>query len=64
MKTVVTISRIITGLLFIFSGLVKAIDPKGLAYKMEEFFEAWAMSGFMKPVMETLGHYSLFFSIV
>lgn len=64
MKTVVTISRIITGLLFIFSGLVKAIDPKGLAYKMEEFFEAWAMSGFMKPVMETFGHYSLFFSIV
>lgn len=64
MKAIVTVSRVLTGLLFIFSGLVKAIDPLGLAYKMEEFFEAWAMSGFMKSLMETLGHYSLFFSIV
>lgn len=64
MKAIVTFSRVFTGLLFIFSGLVKAIDPRGLAYKMEEFFEAWASSGFMKPMMETLGHYSLFFSIL
>src|SRR5690606_168304 len=33
--------RILVGLLFIFSGLVKANDPSGLAYKMEEFFEVW-----------------------
>lgn len=63
MKIVVTISRILTGALFIFSGLIKAIDPRGLAYKMEEFFEAWANSGFMKSTMESLGHYSLFFSV-
>jgi uncharacterized membrane protein YphA (DoxX/SURF4 family) len=63
MKIIVTISRILTGLLFIFSGLIKAIDPRGLAYKMEEFFEAWANSGFMKSTMESLGHYSLFFSV-
>ncbi len=64
MKAAVTISRILTGLLFIFSGLVKAIDPRGLAYKMEEFFEAWANAGFMKSVMESLGHFSLSFSII
>lgn len=64
MKAVVTTARILTGLLFIFSGLVKAIDPRGLAYKMEEFFEAWANSGFMKGVMESLGHFSLSFSII
>ncbi len=41
MKTLLTISRYITGLLFIFSGLVKANDPMGLSYKMQEFFEVW-----------------------
>lgn len=41
MKVFLNIIRWIVGLLFIFSGLVKANDPLGLAYKMEEFFEAW-----------------------
>ena len=41
MKFSLNIIRWIVGLLFIFSGLVKANDPLGLAYKMEEFFEAW-----------------------
>lgn len=31
--------RVVMGLLFIFSGLVKANDPSGLANKMNEFFE-------------------------
>jgi uncharacterized membrane protein YphA (DoxX/SURF4 family) len=64
MKIIVTIARILTGLLFIFSGVVKAIDPLGLAYKMQEFFEAWAASGFMKNAMGTLGNYALPFSII
>ncbi len=63
MKIAVTIARVLTGLLFIFSGLVKAIDPRGLAYKMQEFFEAWANDGFMKSLMESLNHYALSFSI-
>ena len=37
-----TIIRIFVGVLFIFSGLIKANDPSGLAYKMGEFFEVWA----------------------
>ena len=41
MKIIVTITRFIVGVLFIFSGLIKAIDPLGLSYKMQEFFEAW-----------------------
>ena len=41
MKILLTISRYITGILFIFSGLVKANDPLGLSYKMQEFFEVW-----------------------
>lgn len=55
MKHVITALRIIVGLLFIFSGLVKANDPLGLAYKMNEFFEAWHMG--------QLVHYSLSFSL-
>jgi len=41
MKIIITISRWFVGLLFIFSGLVKANDPLGLSYKMQEFFEIW-----------------------
>jgi uncharacterized membrane protein YphA (DoxX/SURF4 family) len=43
MSTLLTIARIIVGVLFIFSGLVKANDPLGLSYKMHEYFEAWNM---------------------
>ena len=63
MKLTVTIARYLTGILFIFSGLVKAIDPRGLAYKMQEFFEAWAHSGFMKGLLAELGNHALGFSI-
>lgn len=46
MRILVNIARIIVGVLFIFSGLVKANDPLGLAYKMEEFFEIWHTTQF------------------
>ncbi len=46
MKILITAARILVGLLFIFSGLVKAIDPLGLSYKMQEFFELWGMTRF------------------
>lgn len=41
MSRIILFLRILIGGLFIFSGLVKANDPLGLAYKMEEFFEIW-----------------------
>lgn len=43
MKIALIIARIIVGVLFIFSGLIKANDPLGLSYKMQEFFEVWSM---------------------
>ncbi|MEO7924650.1 MAG: BT_3928 family protein [Chitinophagaceae bacterium] len=46
MKTAINIARVIVGLLFIFSGLVKANDPLGLSYKMQEFFELWGFARF------------------
>jgi hypothetical protein len=39
MKYAVNTARVLVGLLFIFSGLVKANDPLGLSYKMEEFLK-------------------------
>jgi uncharacterized membrane protein YphA (DoxX/SURF4 family) len=39
-----TVTRIAIGLLFIFSGYVKAIDPIGSEIKFEEYFEAFGMS--------------------
>jgi len=42
---VLTAIRYFVGILFIFSGLVKANDPAGLSYKMLEFFEVWQWHG-------------------
>jgi uncharacterized membrane protein YphA (DoxX/SURF4 family) len=39
-----TVTRISIGLLFIFSGYVKAIDPIGSEIKFGEYFEAFGMS--------------------
>ncbi|TXI31930.1 MAG: DoxX family protein [Niabella sp.] len=44
MKVLINFIRVFVGVLFIFSGLVKANDPMGLSYKMQEFFFAWGMS--------------------
>ncbi len=55
MKYILWIFRIALGCLFIFSGLVKANDPLGLAYKMNEIFEVWNMNW--------LANYSFGFSV-
>src|SRR6185503_12822134 len=56
MRILLNISRIIVGVLFIFSGLIKANDPLGLSYKMQEFFEVWGIT--------FLNHYTLAFSVI
>lgn len=48
MKYVLWFLRIVLGLVFIFSGVVKANDPLGLMYKMNEFFEVWGWSFMIK----------------
>ncbi len=43
-KMMSSVSRILVGGLFIVSGLVKANDPIGFAYKLEEYFEDGALA--------------------
>ncbi|APG60187.1 BT_3928 family protein [Christiangramia salexigens] len=38
MKAVVSISRILVGALFIFSGFIKLNDPVGFSFKLQEYF--------------------------
>ena len=40
-KFLIAFSRIFVGLLFIFSGLIKANDPLGFGYKLQEYFEVF-----------------------
>ncbi|NBX27822.1 MAG: DoxX family protein [Chitinophagia bacterium] len=47
MKYLLIFLRILVGVLFIFSGLIKANDPLGLSYKMTEFFEVLHMTAFI-----------------
>ncbi|HKK42269.1 MAG TPA: BT_3928 family protein [Bacteroidales bacterium] len=49
MKTIRLLSRIITGLVFMFSGVVKAIDPLGSAYKFHDYFQAFNL-GFLNSL--------------
>jgi len=44
-----TLSRILVGALFIFSGLIKANDPLGFGYKLQEYFEVFHLN-FLIPV--------------
>ncbi len=57
------------GALFLFSGYVKAIDPLGTAYKMEQYFGEFqgtfadtALS-FLAPMFPALAEYSVGFSV-
>lgn len=56
MKYLIWLLRIVLAVTFIFSGLVKANDPLGLAYKMDEFFELWGMGSMVA--------HSLTFSVI
>ncbi len=44
MRIILDISRILVGTLFIFSGIIKANDPLGFSYKLEEYWVEFGMA--------------------
>lgn len=63
MKLITDIARYFVGVLFIFSGIVKANDPLGFSYKLEEYFEEFAKLGeyigFLEPFFHFCYDYAL-----
>ncbi len=55
-NTLLWICRMLVGILFIFSGLIKANDPIGFGYKLQEYFHVFQMS--------SLNDYSTWIAIV
>ena len=43
-NNILLIARIIFGLVFLFSGFVKAVDPLGTAYKISDYLEAFSLT--------------------
>jgi hypothetical protein len=43
-KILVEVARVILGITFIFSGFVKAVDPMGTVYKIEDYLAAFNLS--------------------
>jgi hypothetical protein len=57
------ISRVLVGGLFIFSGFIKANDPLGFSYKLEEYFEVFKTDSGLS-IFESFAHIALPLSIL
>ncbi|HOQ58906.1 MAG TPA: DoxX family protein, partial [Bacteroidales bacterium] len=55
-KILALISRLLLGITFVFSGFVKAVDPLGSTYKIQDYLQAFGLGFF--------DQYALFFSFV
>ncbi len=58
MKILITIARIIVGVLFIFSGFIKLNDPVGFSFKLQEYFSPEVLN------LEFLSPYALLMAII
>ncbi|MFD2890505.1 BT_3928 family protein [Flavobacterium chuncheonense] len=66
MKNIITqISRILVGVLFIISGLIKLNDPIGFSYKLEEYFNANVLNmEFLIPFALLIACFVVIFEVV
>lgn len=53
-KTWVNVCRFLLGVTFIFSGFVKAVDPLGSFYKIQDYLEAFGLLSWVPPFMPLL----------
>ena len=63
MRFITLIARILVGALFIFSGFIKANDPLGFSYKLQEYFEVFNMN-WMVPAALALAVFICVFEII
>ena len=63
MKVLVSIFRIVVGVVFIYSGFVKANDPLGFSYKLDEYFEVFGTALKSQAFTDFMLPFSLFLAI-
>jgi len=63
MRVITIVSRLLVGLLFIFSGLIKANDPLGFSYKLVEYFEVFD-THFLIPIALPLAMFICAFEVI
>ncbi len=63
MKKLTNVARVLVGFLFIFSGLIKANDSVGFAYKLVEYFEVFQIH-FLVPIALPLAMFICIFEMV
>ncbi len=54
-QILLNLCRYFAGILFVFSGFVKADDPLGSKYKFIDYFEAWGIDDIFAPAALTFG---------
>ncbi|MCB0447421.1 MAG: DoxX family membrane protein [Gelidibacter sp.] len=65
MKILVAVSRILVGVLFIISGLIKLNDPLGFSYKLQEYFGADVLNlPFLEPYALGISVFVVVFEVV
>ncbi len=63
MKYIRLLSRLLVGVVFIFSGFVKAVDPLGSAYKFADYFTAFKL-GFLEFLALPMGIFLSAFELI
>lgn len=53
-SALVNACRFLLGMVFIFSGFVKAVDPMGSMYKIQDYLAAWDMSAWFPDIFPLL----------
>ena len=65
MKYLVHISRVLVGILFIISGLIKLNDPLGFSYKLQEYFSTEVLNiPFLEPYALAISVFVVVFEVV